>query len=79
VAKTKKMLGRQIQVHCTSELARLMDEHARQHGQTMSAWVRSVIVSALQADGIAPPPLPPDYKTPLRSRMIHREDRAVAA
>jgi hypothetical protein len=78
VAK-KQQLGRQVQVHCTAELVRIMDEHARQRGQTMSAWVRAVIVSALQADGIAPPPLPPDYAVPAKSRMIHRPEDQVAA
>jgi hypothetical protein len=77
VAK-KQQLGRQVQVHCTSELARLMDEQARKEGHTMSAWVRGLIVSALEAKGIAPPPLPPDYAIPARSRMIHRDDRVAA-
>jgi hypothetical protein len=78
--KPGEQLARQIQLHCTAEMARLMDEQARKQGRTMSSWVRSLVVSALQAEGIALPPLPPDYRTPARSRMIHRpEDHVVAA
>jgi hypothetical protein len=77
VAK-KQQFDRQLRVPCTSELARIMDEHARRRGLTMSAWVRGLIVAALEAKGIEAPPLPPDYATPARSRMIHREDRAAA-
>jgi hypothetical protein len=77
VAK-KQQFDRVFRVPCTSELARIMDEHARQRGLTMSAWVRELVVSALRAEGIEAPSLPRDYASPARSRMIHREDRIAA-
>lgn len=74
----KQHLDRVLRVPCTSELARVMDEQARQEGHTMSAWVRGLIVAALEARGIEAPPLPPDYATPARSRMIHHQDQVAA-
>jgi hypothetical protein len=75
----KQQLDRTVRVPCTAELARIMDEQARQEGHTMSAWVRGLIVAALEAKGIAAPPLPADYATPAKSRMIHRTEDRVAA
>jgi hypothetical protein len=77
--KPGEQLARQIQLHCTAEMARLMDEQARREGRTMSSWVRGLIVAALAAKGIAPPSLPPDYRSPKYSRMIHRPEDHVAA
>ena len=75
----KQHFDRQFHVYGTVELGRAVDECAQQQALTASAWVRAAIVSALQAQGIAAPPLPADYATPKHSRMIHRIEDRVAA
>jgi hypothetical protein len=72
--------NRQLHIYGTAELIRAVDKCAFLDGVTTSAWVRAAIVAALDAKGIVAPPLPTDYASPKRSRMLHRaEDRVVAA
>jgi len=52
-------------VRCPSELVAAVDEHARSHMTTASAFTRQALVAALQADGVELPLIP--------SNMKHRE------
>jgi hypothetical protein len=68
--KAGEHLDRQINLYTTSEMAQLVDEHARRQGMGMSAWIRRAIVAALAAESAALPH--PQADSP-SARILHRE------